>query len=205
MGVTVRSSHIVSATPSSSGGRLLTLFLCSSVRSLSQETVLHKLLQRESFPWAAALHELPQSESLPQGAVLQEQAAPTWVPHGVTSPADKPDPAWAPLSTSPQVLAGACSSACSPWGHSLPSGIHLLRCGVPSTGSIVDLHGLQGNNLPHHGEHESQGKALCSGILSTSSPLLSSLTLESAALFLSLHLTPLSNCHLTTVIFSSFS
>jgi len=76
MGATVSSSHIVSATPSSSGGRLLTLFPCSSARSLSQETVLHNLLECESFPWAAALHELPQRGSLPWGAVLQEQAAP---------------------------------------------------------------------------------------------------------------------------------
>ena len=201
----VCSSHIVSAAPSSSAGGLLTLCPCSNAKSLSREIVLHELLQIDSFPRVAALHELPQRGCFLWGAVLQEQAAPTWVPHGVTSPARKPAPVWAPLSMGLQVLAGACSSACSPWGHSLPSGIHLLRCGVPSTGSIVDLHGLQGNNLPHHGEHESQGKALCSGILSTSSPLLSSLTLESAALFLSLHLTPLSNCHLTTVIFSSFS
>jgi len=41
------------------------------------------------------------------GAVLQEQAALAWVPHGVTSPARKPAPAWAPLSTGPQVLAGS--------------------------------------------------------------------------------------------------
>jgi len=79
MGVVVSSSHI-SDPPSSSGGGLLTLCPCSRVRSLSQETVLHKLLQHESFPWAAALHELPQRGSLPQGAVLQEQADPVWVP-----------------------------------------------------------------------------------------------------------------------------
>jgi len=71
-GVAVSSSHVVSATPSSSGGGLLTLFPSFSVRSLSWETVLHKLLQGESFPWAAALHELPQCTSLPRGAVLQE-------------------------------------------------------------------------------------------------------------------------------------
>ena len=35
MGVTVSSSLILSAAPSSSGGRLLTLFSCSRVRSLS--------------------------------------------------------------------------------------------------------------------------------------------------------------------------
>jgi len=145
MGVTVSSSHIVSAAPSSSGGRLLTLFLCSSLRSLSQETVLHKLLQSESFPRAAALHRLPQCGAPPRGTALQEQAAPVWVPHGVTSAASKPAPAWAPLSTSLQVLAGACSSVGSPRGHSLlqaspcfsvgslprATGGHLLHCGPP--------------------------------------------------------------------------
>jgi len=61
----------------------------------------------------------PSVGPFPRGAVLQEQAAPAWVPHGVTSPASKPAPAWAPLSMSPQVLAGACSNAGSPQGHSL--------------------------------------------------------------------------------------
>jgi len=82
MGVTVSSSHVVSAAPSSSGGGLLTHYPGSSVRSLSQETVLHKLLQCESFPQDAAFHELPQCGSFLQGAVLQEQAAPAWVPTG---------------------------------------------------------------------------------------------------------------------------
>jgi len=50
---------------SSHVGGLLTLFPCSRVRSLSQETVLHKFLQQESFPWATALHKLPQHGSLP--------------------------------------------------------------------------------------------------------------------------------------------
>jgi len=115
MGVTVSSSHVVSAAPSSSGGRLLTLCPCSSVKSLSQETVLHELLQCESFPQAAALHKLPQHGCFPRGAVLQEQAPPAWVSHWVTRSASKPSP----LSTGLQVLAGACSSMGSPWGQSL--------------------------------------------------------------------------------------
>jgi len=84
MGAAVRPSHVVSAAPFSSGGGLLTLFPSSSLRSLSQETVLHKLLQcgSASFPRAAALHELPQCGSLPRGAILQEQDAPAWVPTG---------------------------------------------------------------------------------------------------------------------------
>jgi len=56
-------------------------------------------------------------------------------PHRVTSPASKPALAWAPLSTGPQVLAGACSSTGLPTGSQLPSGIPLLWCWV--------LHGLQ--------------------------------------------------------------
>jgi len=119
MGAAVSSSPVVSAAPSSSGGGLLTLCPFSSVRFLSWATVLHKLLQRESFPWAAALHKLPQHGSFPWGAVLQEQAAPAWVPYRVTSPATKPALVWALLSIGPQVLAGSCSSAGSPQGHSL--------------------------------------------------------------------------------------
>ena len=119
MGVVASSSHIVSAAPSCSGGRLLTLFPCSSVGSLPGETVLHKLLQRGSFPQAAVLHELLQRGPFPWGAVLQEQAAPAWVPRGVTSPASKPAPSWAPLSMGLQVLPGTCSSMGFPWGHSL--------------------------------------------------------------------------------------
>ena len=78
----VRSSHIVSAAPSCSGGGHFTLFPCSGVGSLSQETVLHELLQRESFPRATVLHELLQCGSFPRGAVLQQQGAPAWVPTG---------------------------------------------------------------------------------------------------------------------------
>jgi len=100
---------------------------------------------------------------LPTGALLQEQAAPSWVPHGATSPANKPAPAWA--------LHGVTAYFRHPpapaWGpfHGLQVDIY----------SIMDLHGLQGDNLPHHGlQHDLQGKSLCSGISSTCSlsPLL---------------------------------
>jgi len=43
------------------------------VRSLSWETVLHKLLQSESFPQAATLQELPQRGSFPRGAVFRNR------------------------------------------------------------------------------------------------------------------------------------
>jgi len=60
-------------------------------------------------------------------------------------------------------------------GSQYPSGIHLLRRGVlhglrVDICSTVDLYGLQGDSLPHHGlHHELQGKTLCSRISSTSS------------------------------------
>jgi len=48
--------------------------------------------------------------------------------------------------------------------------IHRLEVDICST---VDLHGPQGHSLLHHGLHHGlQGKALCSGISSTSSPFL---------------------------------
>jgi len=150
MEVEVSSSYIASATPSSSGGRLLTLFSCSRVRSFSWETVLHKLLHCESFPRAAALHKLPQRVSFPWSAVLQEQAAPAWVPHGVTSPASKPSLVWAPLSTGPQVLAGAYSSSGSPRGHSL------LQASTHS--GMGSLPRAAGGDLLHHGPPWTAGR-----------------------------------------------
>ena len=101
-----------------------------------------KLLQGRSFPQAAVLHKLDQHGPFPQSAVLQEQTSPAWVPHRV-----------------------------------LPE--NLLQCGVSmgcnflqsiSTCSTVDLHGLQGDSLSHHGLlHRLQGN-ICSGAWSTSSP-----------------------------------
>jgi len=41
---------------------------------------------------------------------------------------------WPPLSTGPQVLPGACSSAGLSTGSQPSLGIHLLWCGVPSAG-----------------------------------------------------------------------
>jgi len=63
-------------------------------------------------------------------------------PHGVTASFKHPPPlAWGPF--------------------------HGLQVKICST---MDLHGLQGDSLPHHGlHHELQGKALCSGVSSTSS------------------------------------
>jgi len=206
MEVMISSSH-VSAIPSSSGGGLLTLCPCSSMRSLSRETVLHKRLQCESFPRAAALHKLPQCGSFPWGAVLQEQAAPAWVPHGVTSPASKPAPVWAPLSMGPQVLAGACSSVGSPWGHnllqastcsgvgSLPwaTGGYLLHCGSPWTAG-----GQPDSPLSSSRAAREDSLLWCFEHLL---PPPSSLILVSAELFLSHSLTPLSSRSFSCIFF----
>jgi len=107
------------------------------------------------------------SQALPAN-LLQRGLLSQWVHRSCQEPA----PAWAPLSTGPQVLPGACSSAGSslngstgparsllqrglPTGSQLPSGIHLLRHEVPSTwatgGYLLHcglLHGLQGNLCP---------------------------------------------------------
>jgi len=62
-----------------------------------------------------------------------------------------------------------------PTGSQLPSGIHLLRCGVlprlqVDICSTEDLHGLQWDSLPHHGlPHRLQGD-LCFGAWRSSSP-----------------------------------
>jgi len=89
-------------------------------------------------------------------------------------------------------------------GSQLPSDIRLLWHGVPSTGcrSTVDLHGLQGNNLPHHGlHHKLQGKILCSGIWSTSSPsFFTDLGVCRVVSFTSSH-SSLLNCHFPTELF----
>ncbi|KAK4827032.1 hypothetical protein QYF61_013166 [Mycteria americana] len=145
-------------------------------QSSTWETVLHELLQHESFSRAAVLHGLLQHESFPRGAVLQEQTAPAWVPHRVTSPASKPAPAWAPLSIAPQVLPGTCLLQRGlPTGSQPPSGIHLLWHGVGhglqmDICSTINPHGLQGDSLPHHGLHQGLQGNLCSGAWSTSSP-----------------------------------
>ena len=185
-GLAVSSSHI-SAIPSSSGAGLLTLFPCSSIGSLPRETVLHELLQ---------------CGSLPQGVVLWEQTVPAWVPCGVTSPTSKPAPAWAPLSTGP---ARSLLQHGLPMGSQLPSGIHLLRCGVVhklhvDICSTVDLHGCRGTTcLTMVFHHKLQGNTLCSGISSISCPLRLHWPSCLQSSFLSLRLTPLSKCRLPAV------
>ena len=61
-----------------------------------------------------------------------------------------------------------------PTGSQPPLGIHLLQHGVlhrlqVDICSTVNLHGLQGDSLPHHGLHHGLQGNLCSGAWSTSS------------------------------------
>jgi len=113
MGVTVSSPRLLSATASSSSSSP-----APAVGSFPGNTVLHTLLQCESFPRAAVLHELSCGVH-PQGAVVQEQTPPACMTHGITSPVSKTAPARAHLSTGTWVLPGTCSSAGFPTGHCL--------------------------------------------------------------------------------------
>ncbi|KAK4828719.1 LOW QUALITY PROTEIN: hypothetical protein QYF61_000557 [Mycteria americana] len=85
-----------------------------------------------------------------------------------------------------QVLPGPCSCMGSPQGHGFLQGTcssigSSMGCRVDMC-SAMDLHGLQGDNLLHHGHHQLQGN-LCSSARTTFSPT-SSLTLVSAGQFL---------------------
>jgi len=118
-------------------------------------------------------------------------------PHKVTSPASKPAPAWAPLSTGPQDLAGACCSTGSPWGH------RFLQASTCSGAGCST--GCRWISAPLWTSMDCRGTACltvvfimgCRGKISAPVPGApppppSSLTLVSAELFLSHRLTPLS-------------
>jgi len=108
------------------------------MKSLSQETVLRKLLQ-----------ETPLSPSH-RVQVLQEQAAPVWVPHGTQAlPANLLQCGLLsfhePKGPARSLLQRGLST-----GSQLPLGICLLRYGVlhrlqVDICSTMDLHGLQGD------------------------------------------------------------
>jgi len=129
MGVVVSSSHIVSAAPSFSGGGLLTLFPCSSMGSRPWETVLHELLQRESFPRAAVLHRLLQrgsptgSQALPEILLWRGLLSP-WVRRSWQEPA--------PVRVPHRVTASFGHPPALVWGPPRAAGRYLLPCG--STG-----------------------------------------------------------------------
>jgi len=141
MGVAVSSSRVVSGLLPPQG----------------RTPHIFPLPQHESFPPAQVLHELPQRASLPTGC------SPSGTGCSSVGPPQgrKPAPAWAPLSAGPTRSLLQCRL---PTG-SLPSaGIRLLRCGVlrglqVDICSTLDLHGLQGDSLPHRGlQHGLQGR-----------------------------------------------
>jgi len=189
MRVTVSSSHIVSAAPPSSGGGLLTLFLCSSVRFLSWETVLHKLLHCESFPRAAALHELHGVQSfrnrlLQLGSPTGSQALPAnllWC--GLLSPWvrrswQEPAPARGSQQCHSLLQASTCSGMGSlPWA----TGGDLLHRGPPCTAGAQPASPWSSTQAARENSAPATRASL---------PPPSSLTVVSAELFLSHRLTP---------------
>ena len=131
-----RGGAVSPSAPSSSGGGLLTLFPCSSVGSLPQETVFHELLQRESFPWASVLHARPfhgvqsfRDRLLQRGSPMGSQVLPAnLLQCGLLSP-------WGHRSCQEPAPAWASHGVTASFGH-----IHLLWRGV--------LHGLQVDSAP---------------------------------------------------------
>jgi len=99
-----------------------------------------------------------------------------------------------------------------PTGSELPSGIHLLQCGVPSTGyrristPLCTSMGCRGTtSLTMVFIMSCKGRLSALTFWAPPPPPPSSLTLVSAELFLSHRLTLLSNCCLATEFFSSLS
>jgi len=198
MGVTVSSSHVISAAPSSSGAEDSSLPVPAPAWGPS-----HRRQFSTNFSNMSPSHRLQLFTKCPSvgpAHQVQEQAAPAWVPTGsqvlpanllqreLLSPQvrrswQEPAAARAPH----RVTASFRHPPALAWGP-----FHGLQMDICST---MDLHGLHGDNLPHHGlHHELQGKTLCSGILRAPPPPPSSLTLVSAELFLSCILTPLLGC-----------
>jgi len=120
-------------------------------------------------------------------------------PHRVTSSASKPAPVWASLSTDPQVLAGACCSTVSPWGHSFLQASDCSGVGTfPwATGGYVLHHELPWTTggqpaFPMVFITSCKGRVHAPTFQAPPPPP-SSLILVSAELFLSHRLTPLSS------------
>jgi len=167
-------------------GQFITRCLCCSF--LLRRTTPHTLplLQREvpshgrqfstDFSKVSPSHELPHSGILPTGCSPSGTGCSSMGPPWGHKPCQQTCSSVGSSlhrSTGPGRSLIQCGL---PMGSQPPSGIQLLRCGVfhrlrVDLCSTMDLHGLQGDNLPHHGlHHELQGKTLCSDVSSTSSP-----------------------------------
>jgi len=198
MGIAVSSSHIVSTTPSSSGGGLLTLFSFSNMRSLSWETVVQKLFSvgpshglqlSTNSPSVVPSHGMQsfRNRLLQCGSLTGSQVLPAnLLRRGLLCPQvhrswQEPASAWAPHRV--KVSFGHPSALA--WGP-----FHGLQVDIYST---RDLRGLQGDNLPHHGlSSQAARENFLLWHLKHILPSPSSLTLVSAELFLSHPLSPLS-------------
>jgi len=175
-------------------------------RFLSRETVLHKLLQRESLPRAAALHELPQHGSPPTRCSPSGTGCSSM---GTPRGHEPFQQTCSGMGSSLHRSAGPGRSLLQcglPTVSQLPSGIHLLQCGVPSTG-------CRWISAPPWTFMNCRGTACLTmvcimGCREISAPApeappapLSSLNMVSAELFLSHRLTPLSSLPFYQLIF----
>ncbi|KAM9590846.1 uncharacterized protein ACIBXB_005895 [Morphnus guianensis] len=174
MGFTVSSSHVIFC-------RFILL------RGRTHHTL--PLLQRGVPPTGDSPPRTSPTWVLPTGC-SSSRTAPAWVLSTVCSPSGTDC-----SSVGPPRGHKSCQKICSvgsslhrsagparsllqrrvPTGSQPPSGTHLLRCGVlhglqVDICSTVDLHGLQGDSLPHHGLHHRLQGNLCSGAWSISSP-----------------------------------
>ena len=186
MGVVVNSPHVVSVTPSSS-------------LSLPQSEVPPV---GHSCPWTSPMRVLHTGCS-------SSWTAPAWfLPMGCSpsgtdcssmghKSASKAAPAWVPLSSPVHRYCQEPAPAQASFGVSVSFRyIHLLQCVVlhrlqVDVCSIPELHGLQGDSLPHQGLPASC-RRISAPARRSPPPLPSSLTWVSAELFLSHILTPLS-------------
>ncbi|XP_049649848.1 uncharacterized protein LOC126035355 [Accipiter gentilis] len=147
------------------------------------------LLQRGVPPTADSPPRTPPTWAIPTGC-SSSRTAPAWVPSTVCSPSGAHC-----SSAGPPRAHKSCQKTCSvgsslhrsagparnllqrgvPTGSQPPLGTHLLRRGVlhglqVDICSTVDLPGLQGDSLPHHGLHHRLQGNLRSSAWSISSP-----------------------------------
>jgi len=214
MGVTVSSSHVVSAAPSSSGRGLLTLCPCSRVVSLSLATVLHKL-SIVSPSHGLQLFTNCSSVGPFHGVQFFTDYSSMGPFHGVQYFKNRLFQCRSPTGSQALLthllwhgllsLHGSTGPGKSLLQHRLPIrsqpplGIHLLQHGVPSTG-------CRWISAPPWTSMGCRGRACLTMVFITGCkrklsapesrappPPPSSLTLVSAELFLSHRLTPLSS------------
>ncbi|KAM9591464.1 uncharacterized protein ACIBXB_006257 [Morphnus guianensis] len=188
-------SQILYQPPSGTGGqgwglRSSHVIFCRFILLRGRTHHTLPLLQRGVPPTGDSPPQTSPTWVLPTGC-SSSRTAPAWVLSTVCSPSGTDCSSVGP-SRGHKSFQKTCSSVGSslhrsagparsllqrgvPSGSQPPSGTHLLRRGVlhglqVDICSTVDLHGLQGDSLPHHGLHHGLQGNLCSGAWSTSSP-----------------------------------